>query len=68
VNECKPLISGKFFVTAAFDGIYVYASEVFDTRVRGAALGLCSSCARLGSISAPQLISARTSERLAPAC
>ena len=25
-------ILGKFFITAAFDGIYVYASEVFEAR------------------------------------
>lgn len=44
--ESEPLVGG----------IYVYASEVFEVRVRGTALGVCSSCARLGSILAPQAI------------
>lgn len=49
-------VTGKFFITSAFDGIYVYASEVFETTIRGSALGLCSSAARVGSILAPQAI------------
>ena len=57
-------ILGKFFITTAFDGIYVYASEVFEVRVRGAALGLCSSCARLGSIAAPQAVALLSTNRI----
>ena len=50
-------IAGKLFATAAFDGIYTYASEVFEVRVRGVCLGACSVAARVGSMAAPQLSS-----------
>lgn len=51
----KPLVivAGKFFVSAAFDAVYLYTSEVFDARVRGSAVGLCSCCARVGAMLAP---------------
>jgi len=48
-------VAGKFFVTAGFDGIYVYASEVFETEIRGSAMGLCSAAARVGSVLAPEV-------------
>jgi hypothetical protein len=65
-EAAAPIIAilGKFFITTAFDGIYVYASEVFEVRVRGAALGLCSSCARLGSIAAPQAVALLSTNRI----
>eukprot|EP00415_Alexandrium_ostenfeldii_P002566 UN2566 len=49
-------IAGKLFLPSAFDGIYVYASEVFETAIRGSPMGFCSWAARVGSVSAPQAI------------
>jgi len=48
-------VTGKFFVTSAFDAIYVYASEVFATEIRGSAMGFCSVSARIGSVLAPEV-------------
>ena len=46
---------GKFFVSAAFCIIYVYTAEIYPTFMRGTAVGICSTMARIGSISAPQV-------------
>merc|ERR1712187_131507 len=57
-------ILGKFCLTAVFNSLYVYASELFETAARGSALGLCSSAARFGSILAPQAIALLTSNQV----
>jgi len=57
-------VAGKLFLTSAFDSIYVYASEVFETAVRGSAMGFCSFAARLGSISAPQASTFLTADQI----
>ena len=51
---------GRFFVTIAFGAVFVYASEVFPTSQRTAALGLCSAGARLGGAVAPLVVSIGT--------
>ncbi|KAK3276640.1 hypothetical protein CYMTET_15303, partial [Cymbomonas tetramitiformis] len=38
---------------AAFGGVYLYATELFPTRLRSGALGFLSSTARVGSMIAP---------------
>ena len=48
---------GKFFVTAAFGSIFVYAAELFPTVLRSAAIGLCSTSARVGGATAPLVVS-----------
>jgi OCT family organic cation transporter-like MFS transporter 4/5 len=51
---------GKFFVTAAFGSIFVYAGELFPTVLRSAAVGLCSTAARVGGATAPLAVSLST--------
>ncbi|XP_069192617.1 organic cation transporter protein isoform X2 [Procambarus clarkii] len=48
-----PALFGKCFITCAFGIIYVFASEMFPTSVRGTILGLCSTFARIGAMLAP---------------
>lgn len=42
-------VLGTFLSDMAFNGIYVYASELFPTQVRNLGLGTCSAAARVGS-------------------
>ena len=44
---------GKFFVTMAFSGIYLWTSEVMPTEVRNIGMGSCSMFARISGIIAP---------------
>jgi len=43
----------KFFAMAYFIVVVVYTAEVFPTRIRNSAVGLCTGCGRLGSITSP---------------
>jgi hypothetical protein len=47
---------GKFTLTAVFDIIYQYSSEIFPTPIRSRAMGMCSASARVGSMVAPQVV------------
>ncbi|XP_050677874.1 organic cation transporter protein-like isoform X2 [Leptidea sinapis] len=46
---------GKIAITQAFNGIYMYTSELFPTHARHSLLGFCSMVGRIGSIVAPQM-------------
>lgn len=47
---------GKLSVTAVFDIIYQFSSELFPVAIRSRAMGLCSASARVGSVLAPQVV------------
>lgn len=49
-------IVGRFFITAAFDIIYLYAYEIYPTVARNGALGVCVTFNRVGSLSAPYIM------------
>ena len=43
---------GRFFVSGVFSVIYTYDAEIFPTPVRTGAVGLLSTCGRLGGMAA----------------
>lgn len=47
---------GKFFISISFTSLYIFTVEQYPTPVRNMGLGLCSTFARLGSISAPLIL------------
>merc|ERR1711907_929376 len=49
-------IIGKFGAAGAFDGVYIFATELFPTEVRSVAMGTASMAARFGVLCAPPLI------------
>jgi len=40
----------KFFASASYAIIYIYANELFPTNVRNTGMGICSMIARIGAI------------------
>ena len=46
---------GKFFCSAAFAIVYVYAAELFPTVVRNVGVGSSSMCARIAGLLQPQI-------------
>merc|ERR1719450_591097 len=49
-------IVGKFLISMTFAIAYLYTAELFPTKVRNLAVGLASTFARIGSISAPYIV------------
>jgi hypothetical protein len=47
---------GKGFVVCGFCALPLYASELFPTVLRAAAVGYCGFWGRVGSLIAPQLL------------
>uniref|UniRef100_A0A8C5GGF0 Solute carrier family 22 member 5-like n=1 Tax=Gouania willdenowi TaxID=441366 RepID=A0A8C5GGF0_GOUWI len=49
-------MTGKFGFTMAFGVVYIYTAEIYPTVLRNVGMGICSSAARIGSITAPYVI------------
>uniref|UniRef100_A0A665VFH1 Solute carrier family 22 member 5-like n=1 Tax=Echeneis naucrates TaxID=173247 RepID=A0A665VFH1_ECHNA len=49
-------MTGKFGFTMAFSIVYIYTAEIYPTVIRNVGMGMCSSAARIGSITAPYII------------
>lgn len=47
---------GKMAITAAYQIVYLYASELFPTEVRQRGMGTATMVAKVGSVSAPFLV------------
>ena len=50
-------LAGRFFISAAFLTLYIYAAELFPTVVRNVSMSVGSFCGRIGGIIAPYLAS-----------
>lgn len=46
---------GKLAITASYGAVYIFSTEQFPTVIRNAGLGAGSTCARVGSMSAPYI-------------
>ncbi|XP_034033879.1 solute carrier family 22 member 4 [Thalassophryne amazonica] len=49
-------MTGKFGFTMAFSIVYIFTAELYPTVLRNVGMGMCSSAARIGSITAPYVI------------
>ena len=47
------LFSARGFATGVFQAVYVYTPEVYPTKLRGSAVGLMTSSARIGALITP---------------
>ncbi|KAK2828099.1 hypothetical protein Q5P01_019133 [Channa striata] len=59
-------MTGKFGFTMAFSIVYIYTAEIYPTVLRNVGMGLCSSAARIGSITAPYVIYLGTFNKVLP--
>ncbi|XP_031560862.1 solute carrier family 22 member 15-like [Actinia tenebrosa] len=60
------MVVGKLFITIAFDGVFIYASELFPTVIRNTAMGSSSAAARVGSACAPYIVYSQRVHPLMP--
>ncbi|XP_061926708.1 organic cation/carnitine transporter 2-like [Entelurus aequoreus] len=59
-------MAGKFGFTMAFSIVYIYTAEIYPTVLRNVGMGMCSSAARIGSITAPYVIYLGTYNKVLP--
>ncbi|XP_056264724.1 organic cation/carnitine transporter 2-like [Pseudoliparis swirei] len=59
-------MTGKFGFTMAFSIVYIYTAELYPTVLRNVGMGVCSSAARVGSITAPYVIYLGTYNKALP--
>ena len=61
-------MTGKFLISMTFAIAYLYTAELFPTKVRNLAVGLASTFARIGSISAPYIVDLLVSSKSNTKC
>ncbi|RXN39023.1 solute carrier family 22 member 5-like protein [Labeo rohita] len=59
-------MAGKFGFTMSFTVVYIYTAELYPTVLRNLGIGMCSSAARVGSITAPYVIFLGTFNKYLP--
>ena len=48
-------LSGKAFISMAFNGVFITSAETFPTEVRHVGIGVANLCARIGGMTAPYM-------------